>query len=194
MRAGRRGPAGTGRRGPDLGGVIRTATPDDVPALHAMIGELADYERSPHEARATRGQVSDALFGEHPAAFALVAEEEGGGGPAGFALWFRNFSTWTGTHGVYLEDLFVRPHARGRGHGTALLAALARICAERGWERFEWSVLDWNEPSIGFYRSLGAEARDGWTVFRLSGEPLRALAAAAPPAADPLDDGAALPG
>ena len=96
--------------------------------------------------------------------------------PVGFALWFRNFSTWTGTHGVYLEDLYVRPSARGAGHGKALLSALARICAERGYERFEWWVLDWNDPSIGFYRSLGAEPMDEWTVFRMSGEPLRALA------------------
>ncbi|MBB1246244.1 GNAT family N-acetyltransferase [Streptomyces durbertensis] len=158
--------------------MIRTATPEDVPAIHAMIRELAEYERALEHARATPEQLRRALFGEHPAVFALIAEEETEQGPepVGFALWFRNFSTWTGTHGVYLEDLYVRPQARGGGHGRALLAELARICVERGYERFEWWVLDWNEPSIGFYKSLGAEPMDEWTVFRLTGEPLRALA------------------
>jgi ribosomal protein S18 acetylase RimI-like enzyme len=162
-----------------LGGMIRAATTADIPAIHAMIRELADYERSLDDARATPEQLQDALFGEHPAAFALVAEEAPVGGQpraVGFALWFRNYSTWTGTHGVYLEDLYVRPEARGAGHGKALLAELARICVERGYERFEWSVLDWNEPSIGFYKSLGAVSMDEWTVHRLTGEPLRALA------------------
>ena len=159
--------------------MIRVATPADVPAIHAMVRELAEYERAPHEARATPGQLHDALFGAHPAVFALLAEDAPGGGPVGFALWFRSYSTWTGTHGVYLEDLFVRPAARGAGHGTALLAELARVCLSRGYERFEWSVLDWNEPSIGFYRSLGAEQREEWTAHRLSGAPLRALAARA---------------
>ncbi|MFF7727260.1 GNAT family N-acetyltransferase [Streptomyces sp. NPDC008001] len=167
--------------------MIRAATPADVPAVHAMIRELAAYERSLEHAGATEEQLREALFGEHPAAFALIAESDekaGGGasaaaGPAGFAIWFRNFSTWTGTHGVYLEDLYVRPEARGEGHGKALLAALARICVERGYRRFEWSVLDWNTPSIGFYKSLGAEPMDEWTTYRLSGEPLRTLAALA---------------
>ncbi|MEV4500462.1 GNAT family N-acetyltransferase [Streptomyces klenkii] len=167
--------------------MIRAATPADVPAVHAMIRELAAYERALEDARATEEQLREALFGEHPAAFALIAEsdEKAGDGasgatdPAGFAIWFRNFSTWTGTHGVYLEDLYVRPEARGEGHGKALLAALARICTERGYQRFEWSVLDWNTPSIGFYKSLGAEPMDEWTTYRLSGEPLRTLAALA---------------
>ncbi|MEU8870690.1 GNAT family N-acetyltransferase [Streptomyces javensis] len=163
--------------------MIRSANPSDVPAIHAMIRELADYERAPQEAKATEEQLRDALFGAHPAVFALIAEEAGGAGesaaPVGFALWFRNFSTWTGTHGVYLEDLYVTPRARGGGHGKALLAELARICVERGYARFEWSVLDWNEPAIGFYAAIGAEAMDEWTVRRLSGEPLRALAAQA---------------
>ncbi|MEE1927643.1 GNAT family N-acetyltransferase [Streptomyces sp. TRM 70351] len=154
--------------------MIRAATPADVPVIRDMIRELAEYERAADHARATEEQLHEALFGAHPAAFALLAED--GGEPLGFALWFRNFSTWTGTHGVYLEDLYVRPSARGAGHGRALLAALAGICRERGYERFEWSVLDWNEPSIGFYRSLGAEPMSGWTVYRLAGEPLRALA------------------
>ncbi|MFH8406584.1 GNAT family N-acetyltransferase [Streptomyces sp. NPDC018019] len=156
--------------------MIRTATVDDVPVLHTMIRELAAYERARDAARATEAQLREALFGEHPAAFALIAEDAEG--PVGFALWFRNFSTWTGTHGVYLEDLFVRPEARGAGHGKALLSALAEICVARGYERFEWSVLDWNEPSIGFYRSIGAEPMDEWTVFRLTGDALHNLAGA----------------
>ncbi|WP_019545098.1 GNAT family N-acetyltransferase [Streptomyces sulphureus] len=158
--------------------MIRAATPDDVPEIHTMIRELAEYERSPDEARATEEQLTEALFGPHPAVFALIAEDVTHGERIGFALWFRNFSTWTGTHGVYLEDLYVRPSARGRGHGRALLSALARICVERGYERFEWWVLNWNDPSIGFYRSLGAEPMDDWTVFRMSGDPLHALAKA----------------
>ncbi|MCQ4042846.1 GNAT family N-acetyltransferase [Streptantibioticus rubrisoli] len=170
--------------------MIRAATTADIPAIHAMIRELADYERSLDDARATPEQLQDALFGEHPAAFALVAEEPTGSGlrTVGFALWFRNYSTWTGTHGVYLEDLYVRPEARGAGHGKALLAELARICVERGYERFEWSVLDWNEPSIGFYKSLGAVPMDEWTVHRLTGEPLRALASTVTPASPKPND------
>ncbi|MEU9483605.1 GNAT family N-acetyltransferase [Streptomyces decoyicus] len=154
--------------------MIREATPDDVPVILAMIGELAAYERVPEAAQATEPQLEEALFGPQPAAFALIAEADGT--PVGFALWFRNFSTWTGTHGVYLEDLYVRPEARGGGHGKALLAALAEICVARGYERFEWPVLDWNEPSIGFYRSVGAQPMDEWTVFRLTGEALHNLA------------------
>ena len=156
--------------------MIRAATPADVPAIHGMIRELAAYERALEHARATEAQLHEALFGEHPAVFSLIAEEATESDPVGFALWFRNFSTWTGTHGVYLEDLYVRPSSRGAGHGRALLSALAGICVERGYERFEWWVLDWNDPSIGFYRSLGAEPMEEWTVFRMSGEPLRSLA------------------
>jgi GNAT superfamily N-acetyltransferase len=159
--------------------MIRAATPADVPAIHEMIRELAEYERALEHANATERQLHDALFGPHPAVFALIAEEPSmhtESERVGFALWFRNFSTWTGTHGVYLEDLYVRPSARGAGHGKALLSALAGICVERGYERFEWWVLDWNDPSIGFYRSIGAEPMEEWTVFRMSGEPLRALA------------------
>ena len=162
-----------------LGDMIRAATPADVPAIHAMIRELADYERALDEARATEGQLREALFGAHPAVFALIAEDSPDSAPAGYALWFRNYSTWTGSHGIYLEDLFVRPRVRGSGHGKALLAGLARICVERGYDRFEWSVLDWNEPSIGFYRSIGAEPKDEWRGYRLSGAPLRVLAATA---------------
>ena len=154
--------------------MIRTATPADVPEIHAMVRELAEYEKALPEAKATEEQLHDALFAEHPAAFAHVAEDEDGV-VVGFALWFRNFSTWTGAHGIYLEDLYVRPQQRGRGHGKALLAELARICVHRGYGRLEWAVLDWNEPSIAFYRALGARAMDEWTVYRLAGEPLRAL-------------------
>ncbi|GAA2256323.1 MULTISPECIES: GNAT family N-acetyltransferase [Kitasatospora] len=155
--------------------MIRTVDISDVPVIHAMIRELADYERAPHEARATEEQLRDALFGEHPAVFGLIAEDDASGQPVGFALWFRNFSTWRGTHGVYLEDLYVRPSARGGGHGKALLTELARICVERGYSRLEWSVLDWNEPSIGFYKSLGAVPMDEWTVFRLTDDALAEL-------------------
>ncbi|RAG86281.1 GNAT family N-acetyltransferase [Streptacidiphilus pinicola] len=154
--------------------MIRTAVPADIPEIHAMVRELAEYEKALAEARATEQQLHDALFGAHPAAFAHVAEDESGR-TVGFALWFRNFSTWTGTHGIYLEDLYVRPDSRGGGHGKALLTELARICVERGYGRLEWSVLDWNEPSLAFYRSLGAVAMDEWTVHRLSGDSLAAL-------------------
>ncbi|MFI6704538.1 GNAT family N-acetyltransferase [Streptomyces sp. NPDC050509] len=154
--------------------MIRTATPADVPVIHAMVRELAEYEKALHEVRATEEQLHEALFGERPAAFAHLAETEDGE-PVGFALWFLHFSTWRGVHGIYLEDLYVRPDRRGGGHGKALLGELARICVERGYERLEWSVLDWNEPSIAFYRSLGALPQDEWTVFRLTDGALDAL-------------------
>ncbi|MER5293145.1 MULTISPECIES: GNAT family N-acetyltransferase [Streptomyces] len=155
--------------------MIRTATPADIPVIHTLIRELAAYERAPEEARATEAQLHEALFGERPAAYAHIAEDDTSGEPVGFALWFLNFSTWRGTHGVYLEDLFVRPSARGAGHGKALLAELARLCVERGYQRLEWSVLDWNEPAIGFYRSLGAVPQDEWTVYRLTDQALADL-------------------
>ncbi|AXG82737.1 GNAT family N-acetyltransferase [Streptomyces paludis] len=157
--------------------MIRTATPADVPVIHAMVRELAEYEKALHEARATEAQLHEALFGDRPAAYAHIAETDDGE-PAGFALWFLNFSTWRGVHGIYLEDLYVRPDRRGGGHGKALLAELARICVERGYERLEWSVLDWNEPSIAFYRALGALPQDEWTVFRLTDEALVRLGGA----------------
>jgi GNAT superfamily N-acetyltransferase len=159
--------------------MIRPATPADLPVLHALIRELAEYEGAPAEARATTEQLHTALFGPDPAAHALVAVEDDGEA-VGFALWFRNFSTWTGSPGLYLEDLYVRPAARGRGHGGALLAALAAICVERGWPRFEWTVLDWNEKALAVYRSVGAVPQDEWTVQRLAGPALAALAAKAP--------------
>ncbi|MEU6160085.1 GNAT family N-acetyltransferase [Streptomyces sp. NPDC047130] len=155
--------------------MIRPAVPSDVPVIHAMIRELAAYEKAPDEAVATEEQLAEALFGERPAVFAHLAVDEATGEPAGFALWFLNFSTWRGVHGIHLEDLYVRPSARGGGHGRALLTELARLCVERGYQRLEWSVLDWNEPAIGFYRALGARPQDGWTVFRLTDEALTAL-------------------
>ncbi len=157
--------------------MIRPATAEDVPAIHAMVRELAEYERALEDAKATEEQLHAALFGPHPAAFAHIAEDDTTGSVVGFALWFLNFSTWKGVHGLYLEDLYVRPQARGGGHGKALLTELARICVRRGYGRLEWSVLDWNEPSIGFYKSLGAVPMDEWTVFRLAGEPLAVLGA-----------------
>ncbi|MFD9393952.1 GNAT family N-acetyltransferase [Streptomyces sp. NPDC060000] len=166
--------------------MIRAAAVDDVAEIRAMIRELAAYERSAEQARVTGEQLREALFGEHPAAFALLAEDDETGEPLGFALWFPRFSTWTGTRGMHLEDLYVRPQARGGGHGKALLAALAAICERHGYERFEWWVLAWNEPTIAFYKSLGVELLNEWTVCRLSGEPLARLAAASPVAAEAL--------
>jgi GNAT superfamily N-acetyltransferase len=160
--------------------MIRAATLADIPAIRAMIRELAAYERAVDEARATEEQLREALFGAEPVAYALIAQEQVEAAelpePAGFALWFRNFSTWTGSTGLYLEDLYVRPEKRGAGHGKALLAALAAICVERGYPRFEWSVLDWNEKALGVYRSIGALPQEGWTVQRLTGQALGALA------------------
>lgn len=156
--------------------MIRPAIPADIPVVHALIRELAEYEKAPHEAEATQEQLRKALFGERPAAFAHMAVDDATGEAVGFALWFLNFSTWRGVHGIHLEDLYVRPGARGGGHGRALLTELARICAERGYGRLEWSVLDWNRPAIGFYEALGARPQDEWTVFRLTDEALAALA------------------
>ena len=157
--------------------MIRTAVPADVPTIRELIAELALYEREPQAAKATEEQLHRALFGEQPAVYALMAEDDATGAVVGFAVYFLNFSTWTGVHGIYLEDLFVRPEARGGGHGTALLRELARIACERGYARVEWSVLDWNEPSIAFYKSLGAVPQDEWTTMRLTGEALAQLGA-----------------
>jgi GNAT superfamily N-acetyltransferase len=156
--------------------VIRAARPGDIPAIHQMILELAEYERGLHEVTATEGDLREALAGG--ALFAHVAEEQGE--LAGFAVWFLNYSTWTGKHGIYLEDLYVRPQHRGGGHGRALLAELARICLARGYRRLEWWVLDWNEPARGFYAALGAVPMDEWTVHRLAGPDLASLAAGGP--------------
>jgi len=155
--------------------VIRRARPEDVPQIYALIRELAEYERSLAEVVATQDQVASSLFGPEPAVFAHVAEREGR--VVGFALWFLSYSTWLGTHGIYLEDLYVTPAMRGSGLGRALLAELAGVCMEQGYGRLQWWVLDWNSAAIGFYRSLGAVAMDEWTVFRLTGRPLADLAA-----------------
>jgi GNAT superfamily N-acetyltransferase len=154
--------------------VIRPAEAGDIPAIHQLIRDLAEYEKALAEVTATEADLRRALLGERPAVFAHVAEHHGE--VAGFALWFLNFSTWTGQHGIYLEDLYVRPDQRGAGLGRALLAELAGICVARGYARLEWSVLDWNTPARGFYASLGAAEMDGWTVNRLTGPALRALA------------------
>ncbi|WP_282702937.1 GNAT family N-acetyltransferase [Streptomyces sp. CC219B] len=155
--------------------MIRTATPADIPVIHTLVRELAEYEKAPDEAKATQQQLHEALFGDRPAAYAHIAVDDTTGEPVGFALWFLNFSTWRGVHGIYLEDLYVRPTARGTGHGKALLTELARICVERGYQRLEWSVLNWNAPSIAFYESLGARPQDEWTVYRLTDEALLRL-------------------
>ncbi|MFF8271956.1 GNAT family N-acetyltransferase [Streptomyces sp. NPDC016562] len=157
--------------------MIRSAVVTDVPVLHAMIRELAAYEKVPHEARATEEQLRQALFGERPAVFAHVAQAQDGE-VVGFALWFLSFSTWRGVHGIYLEDLYVRPGVRGAGHGKALLRELARLCVERGYERLEWSVLDWNAPAIDFYEGLGARPQEEWSVYRLTDGALAELGAA----------------
>ena len=154
---------------------IRPATPDDVPLIRQLIVELAEYERMRDAAVATDAQLREQLFGAQPAAEVLLGEVDGQ--PAGFALFFHNFSTFLGQRGLYLEDLFVRPQFRGAGLGKHLMASLARLAVQRGCGRFEWSVLDWNTPSIGFYRSIGAVGMDEWTVQRLEGDALHALAA-----------------
>jgi len=153
---------------------IRAAAPADLGLIHAFILALADYERLSHEVRANREDLGRYLFGERPVAEVLIAEIEEE--PVGFALFFHNFSTFEGRPGLYLEDLFVAPEARGHGAGRALLSRLAGIALERGCARMEWAVLDWNEPAIAFYRALGARAMDEWTVNRVAGEALARLA------------------
>ncbi len=153
---------------------VRPVRPDDVPAVVGLVRELAAYERALHEVRLTEEQLTACLFGDSPALFGHVAEHDGQ--VVGIALWFLNFSTWRGTHGVYLEDLYVSPRHRGSGLGRALLQALAQECVTNGYARLEWSVLDWNAPAIAFYKALGAEPMDEWTVFRLTDEALSAFA------------------
>jgi len=157
--------------------MIRPARAADIPAIHQMIRDLAEYERSLPEVSATEDDLRAALLGGHPSLFAHVAEEDGQ--VAGFALWFLNYSTWLGKHGIYLEDLYVRPERRGQGHGRALLAELARICVDRGYGRLDWSVLDWNSPTRRFYESVGAVTVDEWVIYRLTGPALHAVAAGA---------------
>jgi GNAT superfamily N-acetyltransferase len=153
---------------------IRPASVADVPIILKLIRDLATYERAPNEVTATEEQLVDVLFGEKPAAEVLLAFEKDT--PVGFALFFHNFSTWLGRPGLYLEDLFVKPEKRGKGYGRALLVDLAKIAYERGCGRMEWAVLDWNDPAIKFYRSLGAKPMDEWTVFRLTRDGIAELA------------------
>ena len=153
---------------------VRPAVEPDVATILQFIRDLAEYEREPDAVLATEETLGQALFGRDPAAEALIAESNGA--PIGFALFFHNFSTWAGRRGLYLEDLYVTPAARNSGAGKALLVALAKLAVERGCARFEWSVLDWNDPAIGFYKSLGATPMDEWTVFRLDGNALATLA------------------
>lgn len=155
--------------------MIRRAEPADVPAIYQLIRDLASYERSLQEVTATEQDLHQWMFGPDRAVFAHVAVHDGA--VAGFALWFRNYSTWLGRPGIYLEDLYVRPELRGRGYGRALLAELAALCVDRGYGRLEWWVLDWNTPARGFYTALGATAMTDWTVHRLTGQALADLAA-----------------
>lgn len=154
---------------------IRFATPADVPQILAFVRELAEFEREPDAVLATEPMLEAALFGPRPAAEAVIAESADRA-PLGFALFFQNFSTWTGLPGMYLEDLYVTPAARGAGVGKALLRHLADIAVTRGYGRFEWSVLDWNQPAIDFYRAMGATGMDEWTVQRVTGDALARLA------------------
>jgi GNAT superfamily N-acetyltransferase len=153
---------------------IRRIERSDVPAVVGLVHELAEYERAPEHCHLTHAQLDAALFADHPALFGHVALA--GDTVVGCALWFLNFSTWRGVHGVYLEDLYVQPAQRGQGLGRALLVELAAECVRNDYGRLEWAVLNWNEPSIGFYRSLGAQAQDEWTTYRLDGTALSALA------------------
>jgi diamine N-acetyltransferase len=155
--------------------VVRPARPEDAALIFALVRELAEYEKLLGDVDATEDQLARALFGAEPRVFCDIAEWDGE--PCGFALWFMNFSSFRGRHGIYLEDLFVRPSHRGRGIGKALLVNLAGRCVEKGWTRFEWSVLDWNAPSIAFYKSLGASILDEWKICRVTGDALKTLAA-----------------
>ena len=154
--------------------MIRPARTADIPAIHQMITDLATYERREREVSATEDDLRAALLARPTSLFAHVAEDDGQ--VAGFALWYLNYSTWLGRHGIYLEDLYVQPERRGQSHGRALLAELAKICVERGYGRLDWSVLDWNSPARRFYEALGAVAVDDWVIYRLTGPALHALA------------------
>ena len=153
---------------------IRLAEPSDVSDIHRLIYELAVYEKAPDEMVATLEQIETSLFPDRPIAHCHVAEVDGK--IVGIALWFLNYSTWLGKPGIYLEDLFVQPEFRGHGIGKGFMKTLAQLCIERGYERFQWWVLDWNEPSIEFYKSLGAIPMNEWTVFRLHGDALKNFA------------------
>jgi GNAT superfamily N-acetyltransferase len=151
--------------------VIRPARPDDSALIFALVNELADYEKLTHAVDATEVQIAAALFGDSPRLYCDIAEWDGEA--AGFAVWFFNYSTFRGRHGIYVEDIFVRPAYRKRGIGKALMARLAQRCVEQGYARFEWAVLDWNAPAIAFYRSIGADVLDEWRICRLSGQALQ---------------------
>jgi GNAT superfamily N-acetyltransferase len=155
---------------------IRPARSGEASLVFQFVRELAEYEKLEHEVQATEAMIDAALFGEQPRVFCDIAEWDGE--PVGFAVWFLNFSTFSGRPGIYLEDIFVRPAFRGRGVGKALMVHLARKCVENGWARLQWSVLDWNTPSIEFYKSLGGVLLDEWTVVRVSGDALTRLAKA----------------
>jgi GNAT superfamily N-acetyltransferase len=157
---------------------ICRARPDQSGLIFSLLCELAEYERLSHEVEATEADIADALFGSNPILFCEIAEWQGK--PAGFAVWFFNFSTFAGRPGLYLEDLFVRPAFRGKGIGKALLAYLANLCVENDWSRMQWSVLNWNRPSIDFYKSLGAEMMDEWKLCKVTGAALSQLAKAKP--------------
>ena len=152
---------------------IRSARRDETSIILQLIKDLAEYEKAPHEVKTGEREILETIFAENPKVFCDFVEVDGD--IAGMAIWFLNYSTWQGKHGIYLEDLYVKPEFRGRGYGKALLQHLANICNERGYGRFQWWVLDWNSPAIEFYRSLGAEAMSEWTVYRVSGDPLRRL-------------------
>jgi GNAT superfamily N-acetyltransferase len=157
---------------------IRRARPDQSGLIFSLLRELAEYEKLSHEVEATEADIAQALFGKHPMLFCEIAEWDGE--PAGLALWFFNFPTFAGRRGIYLEDLFVRSAFRGKGIGKALLAYLATLCVENGWSRLQWTVLDWNTPSIDFYKSLGAEMMEEWKLCKVTGAALSDLAKAKP--------------
>ena len=152
---------------------IRAANVEEVPIILNLIKDLAEYEKAPDQVEANESDLIATIFAENPKVFCDLVDVEGE--IVGMAIWFLNYSTWQGKHGIYLEDLFIKPEFRGRGYGKALLQHLAAICNERGYGRFQWWVLDWNSPAIELYRALGAEAMSEWTVYRVSGQPLREL-------------------
>lgn len=152
---------------------VRRANPSDIPAILALIRGLAEYEKAPHEVVATEGALLASFFCDNAQVFCHVATQDER--VVGIAIWHLNYSTWLGKHGMYLEDLYVVPEERGHGHGMALLKELAKICVDRKYERMQWWVLDWNKPSIEFYKSIGAIPMDEWTVFRVSGDALKKL-------------------
>ena len=152
---------------------IRPARQEEVGIVLQLIHDLAVYEKAPNEVEATEKELLETIFSSDPKVFCDLVEVDGE--IAGMAIWFLNYSTWQGKHGIYLEDLFIEPEYRGRGYGKALLKHLAKICDDKGYGRFQWWVLDWNSPAIEFYRSLGAIAMDEWTVYRVSGQALKEL-------------------